>query len=320
MAVRSLVCAVDFSDGSRTALRYAAVVSTLIDAQLVVLTVNDALLVDAARASGRGNWPETQAYKDLRSFCAATLGAAASPTFLVRVGQPAETILEVARELGASLVVMGVQGLTGLRKSFFGSTAERVLRDTTVPVLVTPTDCHAPGSREDLTAVVRRVIVPVDLSPASTPQARIASVIGSALRVPVLLLHAIEPLSMPLKWRAQLPSVDMERRMRAEATMEQVRADAGIPAAEAIVAFGEPSEEIGKAASARGAGLVVMGLHASGTARVGSVTYRVLSLARVPVLALPAAAVARAEDDGRAPAGASRLMTCRNGSFEFLYL
>jgi nucleotide-binding universal stress UspA family protein len=292
MAARSVVCAVDFSDGSRTALRYAAVVSTLIDAQLVVLTVTDALLVEAAGASGRGDWPETQAYKDLRTFCAAALGDAAPPMLLVRVGQPAQSILEVARELAAALVVMGAQGLTGLRKSFFGSTAERVLRDTTVPVLVTPTDCHAPGSPHDLTTLVRRIIVPLDLSPASTPQARIASAIGGALRVPVLLLHAVEPLSMPLKWREQLPSVDMERRMRAEAAMEQVRADAGIGAAEAIVAFGEPSEEIAKAASARGAGLVVMGLQASDSARVGSVTYRVLSLARVPVLALPARAVA----------------------------
>ena len=292
MTPRCVLCPVDFSDGSRTALRYAAVVSTLIDAHLVVVTVNDPLLVEAARASGRGDWPDAEAHKELHTFCAATLGETASPTLLVRVGQPAATILQVAEQLGASIVVMGAQGLTGLRKSFFGSTAERVLRDTTVPVLVTPTDCHAPGSRDDLVALVRRIMVPVDLSPASTPLAQIASAIGRALRVPALLLHAVEPVSMPLKWRAHLPGVDMERRARAEAAMEQLCADAGIPSAEAIVAFGEPSEEIAKAVAARGAGLVVIGLHASGTARVGSVTYRVLSLARVPVLALPARALA----------------------------
>jgi len=294
MSANHVLCAVDFSDGSRTALRYAAVVARLLDARLVAVTVNDALLVEAARTSGYGDWPETEAYKDLRTFCGQTIGDAVSPTLVVRTGHPATQILEAAAEFDASLLVLGTQGLTGVRRAFFGSTAERVLRDTPVPALVTPTDCHAPTAVEHLAPLLRRIIVPVDLSPASIPQVRVASALGVALHLPLLLLHVVEPLSMPLKWRAHLPSVDMERRMRAEVGMEQLRVDAGVPTSEAILVFGEPSEEIIKAARARAAGLVVIGMHASGTARVGSVTYRVLSLGHVPVLALPAGAAPRA--------------------------
>jgi nucleotide-binding universal stress UspA family protein len=60
---------------------------------------------------------------------------------------------------------------------------------------------------------------------------------------------------------------------------------------EAITAFGDPAEEISKIAGERRAGLIVVGLHdsAMSSARLGSVTYRVLCLAQRLVLALPPA-------------------------------
>jgi nucleotide-binding universal stress UspA family protein len=84
--------------------------------------------------------------------------------------------------------------------------------------------------------------------------------------------------------------VDSERRDRAERALEaQVRALSTPVKAEGLVVFGEPSEEIAKVAHDRDAGLIVIGLHASAIAgpRMGSVTYRVLCLAHVLVLALP---------------------------------
>ena len=59
--------------------------------------------------------------------------------------------------------------------------------------------------------------------------------------------------------------------------------------AEALIAYGEPAEEIAKVANDRDAGIIVMGLHSSPVLgpRMGSVTYRVLCLAHRLVLALP---------------------------------
>ena len=45
---RSVICPVDFSDASRGALRYAAVVANYFHAELTVLTVTDPLLTEAA--------------------------------------------------------------------------------------------------------------------------------------------------------------------------------------------------------------------------------------------------------------------------------
>ncbi|MEX2401979.1 MAG: universal stress protein [Rhodothermales bacterium] len=52
-----------------------------------------------------------------------------------RGGSPAREIADYADEIGASLIVMGTHGLTGLEHFLLGSTTERVLRRAKVPVL-----------------------------------------------------------------------------------------------------------------------------------------------------------------------------------------
>ncbi|HEY7519862.1 MAG TPA: universal stress protein [Methylomirabilota bacterium] len=54
----------------------------------------------------------------------------------VRVGRPAERILEAARETGADLIAMSTHGRTGLGRLLFGSVAEQVLREAQVPVFL----------------------------------------------------------------------------------------------------------------------------------------------------------------------------------------
>ena len=53
----------------------------------------------------------------------------------VAAGPPAETIVHVARERGADLIVMGTHGRTGLSHMLLGSVAEKVVRLAPCPVL-----------------------------------------------------------------------------------------------------------------------------------------------------------------------------------------
>jgi nucleotide-binding universal stress UspA family protein len=53
----------------------------------------------------------------------------------VVAGPPAETIVRVAYERGADLIVMGTHGRTGLAHVLLGSVAEKVVRLATCPVL-----------------------------------------------------------------------------------------------------------------------------------------------------------------------------------------
>jgi nucleotide-binding universal stress UspA family protein len=56
-------------------------------------------------------------------------------TPLVKQGDPREVILSAAKEVGASLIVMGTHGRRGIRRALIGSVTERVVRTSDVPVL-----------------------------------------------------------------------------------------------------------------------------------------------------------------------------------------
>jgi len=177
-----------------------------------------------------------------------------------------------------------------MRKLFFGSTTERVLRETTRPVLVTPPADPGPISLDDARKLIRRVLVPVDLSPGSRHQAVVAAGLADAVGVPLILLHVIEPVRTPLAARLHLAGIEADRRAVAEEGLQAIAAE--LPSRvhpEPLVVLGDPAEELAKVVRDRKAGLVVMGLHGSPLLgpRMGSVTYRMLCLSPTLVLALP---------------------------------
>lgn len=56
--------------------------------------------------------------------------------YAVRFGEPAEEILEEARESGADLIAMATHGRSGVARLMLGSVAEAVLRRSEVPVVL----------------------------------------------------------------------------------------------------------------------------------------------------------------------------------------
>ncbi len=290
-SISQVLCPIDFSDGSRGALRYANTIAVHFGARLTLLVVNDPLLLEASVLAAGASTLVEETTHEMQRFFKQTLGprAKAEVDFVVASGKPAPEILKVSRERGTGLIVMASHGLSGFRKLFFGSTTERVLRETTVPTLVTSGTDVGPSDFDELRKAVRRVLIPVDLTAATAHQVAIARQISGELTVPLLLAHVIEPVRA-LSKNPVLQTVETERRYRAEAELERLIGAAPDGAApEALLVYGEPAEEIAKVAADRDAGLIVMGLHSSTLLgpRMGSVTYRVLCLAHRLVLALP---------------------------------
>ena len=54
----------------------------------------------------------------------------------VRLGDPADTIRQVARDYEVDLLVVGTKGRKGISKALLGSVAEALLRDGRIPVLL----------------------------------------------------------------------------------------------------------------------------------------------------------------------------------------
>ena len=55
---------------------------------------------------------------------------------VVRVGEPASTIIDYAAQVEAHLLVLATHGRSGIARWVFGSVAERVLRGSKVPILL----------------------------------------------------------------------------------------------------------------------------------------------------------------------------------------
>lgn len=65
------------------------------------------------------------------------------PKTLHRVGDPAETILSVAKEAEAELIVLGSHGRTGLQRYLLGSVSEKVLTHAPCSILIARETAHA---------------------------------------------------------------------------------------------------------------------------------------------------------------------------------
>jgi nucleotide-binding universal stress UspA family protein len=304
----TILCPIDFSPASAGALRCAAAVAEARGARLLVLTVADPLLTEALDLGTGVAWSPDDCAHEIEEFVRETLGAE-SPNpgvtleYKVAVGKCSGEILRVAREQSCELIVISTHGLSGFRKLFFGSTTERVLRETTIPVLVTPPLDPGPLSVKDAKRMVRRILVPVDLTVASLHQTRVARELSEALAVPLILVHVVESVKSRLAARLHMDGVEANRRAVAEEALQELLAT--LPPQvhpEALVAYGDTAEELAKVAHDRDAGLIVMGLHGSPLLgpHMGSVTYRLLCLASALVLALPpAGAAARSVDTSR---------------------
>jgi nucleotide-binding universal stress UspA family protein len=133
---------VDFSPHAERALGYALDLAALAGSHLTILTAVDPFLDAASNAAGRGEALMRQTQDEIQALLM-RLGdsrrmPAEAPSIAVVTGDPAEAILAQISESNADLVVMGTKGLEGAKRLVFGSTTERVLRESPVPVLAVP--------------------------------------------------------------------------------------------------------------------------------------------------------------------------------------
>jgi nucleotide-binding universal stress UspA family protein len=291
---QSILCPVDFSEQSRVALRYAEILVTRSKGQLTVLYVNDPLLVGAA-AIVHDRAFDARAGAELRRFVGAAISArarsAVSIKAVVSVGTPADEIAKAARRLRADVIVMGTHGLTGPGRLLVGSTTQGVLHRATVPVLAIPSwgKRKAPVARRSWPG--KLVLAAVELDRRAEREARAAADIARLWGSAVRLVHVVPDVSVPAWLKADVAGLARIRVSNAQASLEAIAARLR-PAVKVTVQVlsGDPADEIAAVAAAERVSLVITTLRAThgwlGPGR-GSISYRLLSHATTPVLALP---------------------------------
>ena len=144
---RKILCPVDGSDASLRGLEHALALAKDQSARVRILNVIDELVMVSMMAEPAGvafddilESMRTQGRKVLERALtrAKAAGVKAEAVQVESRGRPvADAILDDARRSRADVIVMGTHGRRGLNRLLLGSDAERVLRDATVPVLLT---------------------------------------------------------------------------------------------------------------------------------------------------------------------------------------
>lgn len=145
----TILIAYDGSDDAKAAIAFAGQI--LRGESAVVLTVWERLAMTSARASAglmtgiegdfAGDEALAEAMRELARHgadLAREAGLDATPRCDVDAVAVWATIVDVADEIDAKLIVTGTRGLGGVRSLLMGSTSDRVLHHTRRPVLVVP--------------------------------------------------------------------------------------------------------------------------------------------------------------------------------------
>ena len=226
--------------------------------------------------------------KDVESARAVLASAGLAPEVAVRLGVPAQAIVDEAIRRGATAIVMGTRGRHGL--AALGSVATRVAHASTLPTLLV-----RPGARLPAEFGRRlRVLVPVDGSEHARRAAeRLAGWRAWLGDIVVDILHVQQPLTI---LETLLPPHQEALKQWGGQAAEQVAQGAiGVFAAAGIThhlhfSVGGPAEQIARLAADLGSDLVMMGTRGLGAthhALIGSVALRTLEQADVPVVLVP---------------------------------
>jgi nucleotide-binding universal stress UspA family protein len=103
---------------------------------------------------------------------------------------PTEAILEASRKNGTELIIMGMNHHRGLERFWMGSVTERVIRQSTVPVLAVR---NAPAETP-----IRKIFCPMNPSETGKQALEYAAKISKAVQAHLTILHVVEPGAPPL--------------------------------------------------------------------------------------------------------------------------
>ena len=283
---RVILAPVDFSEPSRTSLQFAVALARHTGAALHVLHAQDPLLAEGARHAGFDLSRDTE--EELGRFVAdASPVSGAAPFAHVVTGPAVDVVVQTAQNLGADLIVVGSHGISGAERLVFGSTTEGLLRRAPTSVLVTPARFGSAVITE--MSGMGPVVAALDFSTQATEAAKAACRLAAMLNTPVEIVHVVPDVPALMRWRVHSESAVRARVMAAQDQLEIVTRSLGCQAPLQIkLETGDVALHLAEAAAASSARrpILVMGRRKPGEkgGAPGSTAYRVLMLAKAPVL------------------------------------
>lgn len=269
--VDRILVPIDFSPKTVLAIEHAVIAARMYGASVCLLHVLDSTVFISGVLPG--------ALDEIASRCEAALENLAKSvreqqipcSVLLRQGDLDRQIEEVIAQEGIGILVLATKAGTAFGGFQIASTAERILRKTTIPVL-TVSDCHP--VRKWTGSGRFQILYATDLSPASVRSLDHARAIQHRLPVDITIAHVVSTHANP----AEIDAASQKLKTLAEGTSSKV-----------AILQGRVGPAVCKASQSIGADLIVVGVKRHSLLRellLGHNLLEILSGACCPVMTI----------------------------------
>jgi nucleotide-binding universal stress UspA family protein len=139
--IKKVLVPVDFSDYSKSSLRYAVNFAKRFNAEINLIYVVEPMVYPPDFSMGQIALPsvdiemDKRASEELSNLAKKEIPHDIKSKTIVKTGKPFVEIIETAVEEDVDLIIIATHGHTGIEHVLFGSTAEKVVRKAPCPVL-----------------------------------------------------------------------------------------------------------------------------------------------------------------------------------------
>ena len=291
MAAPVIVVGMDFTEGSRRALQAVRFLGAQEGARVRLVHAYPKPALRLSGAEGRRfkaavAVAEVDEARELSRVAEQARRAGLEVESVAVEGKPAQVLLAQAKRAKAGLIAVGTSGRRGVGAVFLGSTAQAVLRQSPVPVLVTPAR-HRQGRRKAGPVVAALAFDETDEAVLAAA-ARLAEDLG----VPVQAFHAVPipfiSAEFPESGIAYSPTLlerdEAEASLRLSSLAEPHRMQVEV---QPRVGIGDPATNLFALAQQVGAAAVVVGRRKPAR-RFGSVSAALAHGLDRPLVVVPA--------------------------------
>lgn len=288
VAFKTVVFPVDFSDRCRGAARYVEALAGRFGSRLILLHVVETTIgqpgdlnfggIGALQDEDR----QQRAEALLQSFQSEELDHLANVGRRVETGDAGRTIVRVAREENADLIMLPTHGYGGFRRFILGSVTAKVLHDAECPVW---TGVHMENAPRLDDIGVRRIACAIDLVNDNDKLIRFATELADEYGAELVFCYAV-PGSEAMPERVL--DRELRRHLVAQAREQMEALVAGLSVeATFVLETGEVARAVDSAAQSVNADLLVIGRsHHSGLGRLRTHSYSIIRESPCPVLSI----------------------------------
>jgi nucleotide-binding universal stress UspA family protein len=139
--IKKVLVPIDFSDYSKSALKYAVNFAKSFNAEIILVYVVEPVIYPPDFSMGQIAMPsinaewDDRAKDELQKLAKSDITGSENVKTIIKTGKPFVEIIETAKEENVDLIIIATHGHSGVEHILFGSTAEKVVRKAPCPVL-----------------------------------------------------------------------------------------------------------------------------------------------------------------------------------------